>query len=386
MLFKEIPGQKRIKERLIKSVSENRVSHAQLFLGPEGSGKLALAVAYAQYINCLDKKADDSCGVCRSCVKYNKLAHPDLHFVFPKIVVKEEDENKRKEGQRKKVTSKDFANEWREMVLESNFFFELNQWYTKLNIENKQGIISADDCNEIIKTLSYKSYEAEYKVMVIWMVEKLYFTAAPKILKILEEPPEKTLFILISENQDQIISTILSRTQLVKIPRLDDKAVRDYLVNKANIPDHDANTIALISEGNLVEALKKRNDAIAEKEYFENFVRWMRSCFSFKVKDINDFVVSVSKMGRERQKAFLLYAMKIARASLLMNLRSESIIKLDNDELKWLEKFYPFINPRNSADFYNTFNEAHYHIERNANPTILFMDVSLKVTKLLRIK
>ena len=185
--------------------------HAQLFLGPEGSGKLPLALAYAQYINCQNRQEDDSCGHCPSCIKFNKLIHPDLHFVYPVSKTKDSSD---------KPTSKEFLKPWRELVLENNGYINLTDWYEKIDIEKKQGIINADDCNNIIKTLSYKSFESEYKIMIIWMVEKLFHSAAPKILKILEEPPEKTLFILISENPDIIINTILSRTQLVKIPKI----------------------------------------------------------------------------------------------------------------------------------------------------------------------
>lgn len=392
MQFKDIPGQEKVKERLIKTVNENRVSHAQLFLGPEGSGKLALAIAYAQYINCSNRSETDSCGVCRSCVKYNKIAHPDLHFVFPKATRKKKtiDDNTEpedgKEQKEKKATFKDYTNEWREMVLENDSFFNLNQWYLKLDMENKQGIISAEDCNEIIKTLAYKSYESEYKVMIIWMVEKLYYSAAPKILKILEEPPEKTLFILISENQEHIINTIRSRTQLVKIPGLKDQDVRDILASKFEMVEDKAWSLALISEGNLVEALRRVNQSVTEQENLDKFRNWMRACFQFKIKEINDFVSAISKIGREKQKSFLEYVLRVARNSMIYNYKTDNIVKADEEEKEFLTKFHPFINPKNSADFYKLFNDAYYHIERNANPSVLFMDVSLKAVKLMRVK
>lgn len=189
MLFNKIIGQQQVKERLIQTVKENRVSHAQLFIGANGSGKLALAIAYAQYVNCKSRSETDSCGICPSCIKYEKLIHPDLHFIYPIAATKEV----------KKPRSADFIESWRSLLIENNYYISLNEWFEKIGIENKQGIINAEDCNSIIKTLGYKSYEAEYKVMIIWMAEKLFHAAAPKILKILEEPPEKTLFILITE-------------------------------------------------------------------------------------------------------------------------------------------------------------------------------------------
>lgn len=272
------------------------------------------------------------------------------------------------------------------MVLENDAFFNLNQWYIKLNIENKQGIISAEDCNDIIKTLAYKSYESEYKVMIIWMVEKLYYSAAPKILKILEEPPEKTLFILISENQDQIINTIRSRTQLVKIPRLDDASVKDVLMKKYEANENTASFITVLSEGNLVLARKKLDQSAAEQENFNYFVEWMRLCFRFNYPGISKFVTEIAKIGRERQKSFLEYAMRIARNSMLINYKTDDMVRIDQDESGFLEKFHPFINPENASGFYKIFNEAYYHIERNANPSVLFTDVSLKTVKLLRVK
>jgi len=387
MLFNEIPGQQKLKERLIRTVNEKRISHAQLFLGPEGSGKLNLAIAYAQYINCKNPSEKDSCGVCKSCVKYNKLAHPDLHFIFPKVAVKPKADNDNSSlTSKKKITSKDFSNDFREMFLTHQGVFNLNQWYTHINIENKQGIISADDCNEIIKTLSYKSYESDYKVMIIWMVEKLYYTAAPKILKILEEPPEKTLFVLISENEDQIISTIRSRTQLVKIPAVSNQAISEFLMKMHHCDEKKAHSIAILSEGNLIKAISSLNEDTIDKENFELFRRWMRICYQFKIKDISDFVSVLSKMGREKQKAFLNYAMRISRTGLMFNLKNSDLINVDDQENDFLQKFYPYINLNNVGDMYKVFNEAHYHIERNANPSILFMDVSLKVVKLLRVK
>ena len=194
MLFKEIIGQELIKAKLIDTVKNKRISHAQLFLGPEGCGKLALAIAYAQYINCENKQENDSCGVCDSCNKFNKLIHPDLHFIFPNSTTK---------NVKEKNHSQLFINEFRELLIEKNYYLTLNDWYNKLGIENKQGIINTLDCANINKILSLKSYESEYTVIIIWMIEKLFYSAAPKILKILEEPPDKTLFILISEDHEQ---------------------------------------------------------------------------------------------------------------------------------------------------------------------------------------
>ncbi len=376
MLFKEITGQQTVKKRLIQTVNDSRVSHAQLFFGPEGSGKLALAIAYAQYINCKDRTEEDACGTCPSCVKYHNLAHPDLHFIFPVATT---------QAVKSKPKSKEFIVHWRDLLIEKGAMINLSDWYNKIGIENKQGIINADDCNEIIKTLSYKSYESEYKVMIIWMVEKLYYSAAPKILKILEEPPEKTLFILVSEDQDQIINTILSRTQLVKVPGLRDKEISHVLVEKFSCTDQEAKDATLLSNGNLIAAFKNFESSDEEKENFKLFVSWMRTCYQFKLIDINGFVSNISKIGREKQKSFLSFAMNMARSSLMMNYKIDELVKLDEQKSEFMKKFSPFINPRNGQSFYDLFNEAYFHIERNANPSVLFMDLSLKAARLLKL-
>nr|MBC8146675.1 DNA polymerase III subunit delta [Bacteroidota bacterium] len=219
MQFKEVIGHEEIKKRLIQTVRENRISHAQLFAGQEGIGKLALAIAYGQYISCTNKQETDSCGVCPSCIKYNKLIHPDLYFTYPVSTNKEV---------KTKPLSRLFISKWREILLQKDYIFSLQQWYQKIQIENKQGIINTEDCNEIIKSLSLKTFESEYRVVIIWMPEKLFHAAAPKLLKILEEPPPKTLFLLITESPDKILKTIISRTQIIKIPKLKDQDVKEY--------------------------------------------------------------------------------------------------------------------------------------------------------------
>ncbi|MFH1321736.1 MAG: hypothetical protein ABII90_13940 [Bacteroidota bacterium] len=229
MLFKEVIGQQSTKEQLIQTVKDNRISHAQLFLGPEGSGNLPMAIAYAQYISCEKRGDEDSCGICPSCYKYNKLAHPDLHFIYPVATTKEVP---------KDPTSAKFSDKWRQAISE-NPYLNLNQWYNQIDIANKQGIINAEDCNEIIKKLSLKTYESEFKVMIIWKPERLYHAAAPKLLKILEEPPQKTLFLLVAENQDQIIKTILSRTQLVKFRKIYDQDLQREMTTKFSLSEEE---------------------------------------------------------------------------------------------------------------------------------------------------
>ncbi len=221
MLFSEVIGQKEIKQKLIHTIAENRVAHAQLFYGDEGRGKLALALAYAQFISCKDPgkmQRQDSCGSCSSCIKYNKLIHPDLHFIYP---VAESKVVKGPRKSKKSVVSDDYLVPWREMIIDNKAYVSFDDWNKKLDIERKQASINSTDCGGIIGTLSYSSYESEYKIMLIWLIEKLNYQAAPKLLKILEEPPEKTGFLLIAEQIDMIIPTILSRLHQVKIPKIE---------------------------------------------------------------------------------------------------------------------------------------------------------------------
>ncbi|MDP2423336.1 MAG: DNA polymerase III subunit delta [Bacteroidales bacterium] len=375
MRFSEIIGQHATKERLVQTVRENRISHAQLFLGPEGSGTLALALAYAQFINCTGRAADntDSCGTCPSCRKYELLIHPDLHFIYPVATTREVD---------KKPVSKDFVRLWRELVLERKGYFNLPMWYKKIQVENKQGIINADDCNELIRILSYKAYEAEYKVMVIWMVEKLFHAAAPKLLKILEEPPDKTLFLLVSEESGQIITTILSRTQLEKIPRLGEEDLQQALINNYGYELKDARRATLLAEGNLIEALDHLSNPDSG-EFFNLFRQWMRLCYTVKIEPLNEWISTASKMGRERQKGFFAFSLCGIRECFIYHYRPKEL-KLEGEDKEFVQRFSPRVTHKNINEFYSLLNQCIFHIERNANPTLVFMDTSLQVARLLR--
>ena len=353
MKFSDIQGNTQIKNKLIQTVLDQRVSHAQLFFGAENSSKLALAIAYAQFINCTNRRINglqsmesadlaDSCGTCPSCVKYQKLAHPDLHFIYPVATTKRVS---------KKPQSKLFIGDWRTFLIGNNYHAGLQEWYAAIGIENKQGIINADDCNEIIATLSYKSYESEYKVMIIWMVEKLYYAAAPKLLKILEEPPDKTLFILISDEPDQIINTIISRTLMVKIPETE-----------------------FIWHG------KSEDD----ENHFQVFRDWMRFCYAARISYLITFTSEISKTGREKEKSFLTYALKTIGYCAAVNYGRPLPAYVNADENKFICDFAPFIQTDNLIKFNTLLNDAIFHIERNAHPSTLFLDLSLKFVRLFK--
>lgn len=370
MQFKEIVGQGAIKQRLINSVNENRVSHAQLFLGPEGSGSLALAVAYAQYLSCEDKQPDDSCGICSSCRKYQKLMHPDLHFSYP-FFAKHKDDN-----------ALTFIEQWREAFL-AYPYLNLDIWRDYLDAENKQANINIAECHQIIKKLSLKPFESVYKVLILWLPEYLD-KEGNALLKIIEEPQPNTLFLLVAQNQDQILNTILSRTQLIKIPALSYEEIKETLIAQHNQTEEAAAEIAYLANGNLTEALAMLQDE--NKGYHKIFVDWLRLCFANKGLEVLSFVDQLAKMGRENQKNFLRYGISFIRECCLLMAGAGNLVHLPAQELETAQKMTNVMDISQAQAISAELEKAHYHVERNANPKILFLDVSLQIIKTLKFK
>ena len=378
MLFAEVVGHEDLKKRLIQSVNESRVSHAQLFLGPKGSGKLPLALAYAQYINCTNRSESDSCGVCPSCRKFMSLAHPDLHFVFPTATNKTVKE---------KPESDMFLAEWREYLTECQGYADLPDWFVKLDVENKQGIINVRDASTIMRKLSFKAYEGEYKIAIIWMAEKFNVQSANKLLKLIEEPPEKTLFILIAENQEELLNTIRSRCMLVKVPKIGLHETQQALTQRLGCTEQEAYDAAMLADGNWILAKHYAQNHEDEKLYANLFQKWMRYCFKGTPPELIDLVANdIKPLGREKQKEFLEYGLNIFHNSLLFNNNMSDDVMLPADEKSFTQKFAPFIHIRNMAQICELFEESINQIERNANASLVFMDDSCKIAKLLRIK
>jgi len=377
MQFKDVIGHKEVKQRLINSVKEGRISHAQLFLGKEGSGNLSMAIAYAQFISCLERTDQDSCGVCSSCIKFQKLIHPDLHFVYPVAANAEVKE---------KPISAKFLTYWREAIIEDSYL-SLAKWQSKLETGNKQLLISKYESEAILRTLSLKTYESEFKIMIIWYPEKFNISSANKLLKILEEPPAKTLFILVAQDAEQIISTILSRTQLVKVGRIKEEELQNELISRYSIEQSAAHKIAHLSDGNFIEAKKLIEQSAAEDIFYTLFVTWMRSAFKGDVPGLITWTeeIASTSFGREKQKQFLNYGLHVFRESLITNYGNDELSRVANNETGFLNNFAPYIHGANCLEIIELFNDASYHIERNVNPKILFLDVSLKLTKLLRV-
>jgi DNA polymerase-3 subunit delta' len=370
MQFKHIAGQGAVKQRLINTVNENRVSHAQLFLGPEGSGSLALAIAYAQYLCCEDKQPADSCGVCSSCRKYQKLMHPDLHFSYPFFAKDKND------------TALSFIEQWREALL-ANTYLSLDIWRSYLDAENKQANINIAECHQIIKKLSFKPFESVYKILILWLPEYLD-KEGNSLLKIIEEPQPNTLFLLVAQNQDQILNTILSRTQLVKIPALSYDEIKEELIQNHHQTEFAAAEIAYLSNGNLTEALAMLQQE--NKSYHTLFVQWLRLCFGNKGPEVMAFVDQASKMGRENQKNFLRYGISFIRECCLLMSGAGTLVHLPAGELETAQKMTNVMNTAMAQAISMELEKAHYHVERNANPKILFLDVSLQIIKILNFK
>lgn len=358
MQFKDIIGQDNFKKKLIHGVQKNKISHAQLFAGDAGYGTLGLSIAYAQYVLCLDKKENDSCGTCSSCLKINELQHPDLHFSFPTV-------------QADSMVSDSFLKNWREQI-KKNSYFTLFDWTQVIDIKERQPIISVKESAEIQRKLILKSYEGGYKIMIIWMAEQMNLQCSNKILKILEEPPNKTIFILVSQDNENLLDTIKSRCQMVNIGRVNNVDMQLHLKNKFGLSQEQSESIASFSEGNIIKALELINMDEGEGSLCDNFIGLMRSSYKKNVLEMMNWAEDMAQVGKERQKMFLIYCSHMLRQCIIKNYGNAEHVKLSKSELSFLNKFSPFINGNNIREFMKSIDDAYYQLDRNANPKILF--------------
>lgn len=367
MIWEKITGQDKIKEKLKESITNERVSHAQLFSGDNGWGALHLAIAYAGEILASDKGETVK-------QKVANLQHPDIHFTFPVTSTEKI----------KTPTSNHFFKDWREFILE-NPYGSLYDWLEYNEVEKKQGAINVHEAQEIVKFLSLNSYEGSYKFNIIWLPEMMNDATANKLLKVLEEPPKKTIFLLVTEREDLLLPTILSRCQLVKINRLSDAEVAKYLQEEKGLNDKDAMRIALSSNGNLHVALQ--NISAANEEFESYFVQWVRNAFMAAknpsvLKNLVSWSNELSSWPREKQKQFLSYCSEIFRQALLKTYQADDLVfmQLGADGFNW-DKFTPYIHGANIEELLAEINESSYHIERNANAKIVLLDLSIKLTR-----
>jgi DNA polymerase-3 subunit delta' len=402
--FAEVIGHQETKDRLSELLTADRLPHAMMILGPEGSGGLAMALAIAQNLVCerrSGRKEDDgglfaapsmfgemppvpkvgpltdACGECPACIKAAKFIHPDIHFTFPVVTVK---------GKNSPPVSADYITEWRK-ALTDNPYMNAVGWLQQITDENKQGNITVNECHEIIRGLTLKTYESRYKVQIIWMAEYLR-EAGNTLLKVIEEPPSDTIFILVVENIEQVLNTIISRTQLIKMTAIEDTDLANYLMTQYEITDKIAMRIARISDGNLNAAIEYAGGV--ENQSDEMLKNWLSQCLRIKNAQaaepslkLLEFVENIAKIGRENQKIFLKYFLWFLRESNLIaiGLTSE---KLEGPELEFAKKLATVLDPETTDRINKLINKVHYYIERNTNPKIIFMSTSFKLASIMR--
>lgn len=404
MLFKEIIGQSIVKQQLVELIQHNRLSHALLFLGKEGNGSLALAMAFAQYIVCektnpksknlnsntslfgedslllqmerrLGSEAD-SCGVCPACQKAQQLIHPDIHFSYPTVTKKSGD----------KPVATDFMSEWREFI-KTNPYGNSFDWIELIKEkENSQGKITAEECNDIIRKLSLKSFESEYKILIMWMPEMLG-TEGNKLLKLIEEPPANTLFILVTENEAQVLPTIVSRCQLIKIPSLETKEIEEALINKNDADSLTARQVASVSEGNYREALQQLQHA--EEDWQALLREWLNAILKTGPIAQTKWVEDIAKLGREKQKQFLRYFNHLLEQAIHLKILSPEKQKdlfIQGVERDFAERLNKIAGIEQQKAIIEELDKASYYIERNANAKMLFHALTIKLYHIIQDK
>jgi len=382
MFFSKVLGQEHIKNHLIQSSDRGRVPHAQLFVGPEGSGTLPMALAYAQYLLRKSNEENHLALVEPHIKPFNTFAHPDLHYAFP---VATNDKIK------SHPVSNHFMEEWRELLKEQPYC-NLFDWYKKIGVDNKQGQIGVDEAQDIVKSLSLKAYEGGYKIMIIWMAEKLNSSAANKLLKLLEEPPIKTIFLLISEDEEQIINTIKSRCQMLNFPPLAENIIKNALVQQFQLEESIAMKIAHQADGNYNKACDLVYRDSEDLQFEEWFIFWIRSAFKAKgnksaIHDLISWSEDIARKGRETQKQFFLFCLNFFRQALLFNYGARELVYIEPKTNDFsLENFAPYVNDSNILDISEELQNAIYHVERNGNSKIILTDLSIKLTRLLHKK
>ena len=371
MLFKEVIGQSIVKNRLIRQYREGRGPHALLLSGPEGCGKLAMAWSLAGYLLCRQPGDEDACGVCPACRRVKKLGHPDLHFSFP-VIRKSES-----------TTCNDYLEEWSRM-LQQGAYFGLSDWIDQISSEAKSPIIPDAEGDNILNQMMVTSYEGGYKVLVMWLPERMTSSAANNLLKFLEEPTPKTVAILVSDHPDQILPTILSRTQQVEMFRLSDAEVAEALESRNGLDTSTARQVARIAGGSYLAALRYIQIDNATDEFFEQFVALMRMAYARDVMGLQRWTDKISAWNRERQKMFLGYAQNMIRENFVYNFRRPELNYMNDREAAFALKFAKFINERNVVGFMEELGHVQKDIEQNVNARTVFFDAALRITILLR--
>lgn len=368
MQFSEVVGHAELKDHLRKGVREDRIAHTQLFRGPVGSGNLFLALNYAKYVLCKERSTEEACGICTSCLSMDKLEHPDLHFTFPI----------RLEKQKKECHH--YVSEWRAKVLE-NAYLDLDEWID-FHATNKNVVVGVNEVAEVNNKLSLRSYLGGYKIVLIWYPERINAQGANKLLKAIEEPPDRTLFLLVSTNPELLLPTIISRTQQVFVPAVDTESMVQHLVVKHEAEESVARDLALRAEGNLLEAEQM---LFAEEDtLLPMFRSWMLSCYYNKAQDTKDVCDEFNALGREGQKRFVRYGAQKIRQCVLYEQGLDQLVHAVDEEKEFLKKFTRFINLETAEWFRSEFDRMHMELERNASGKIMFMDTSYQLYQRLK--
>ncbi|MCY7349301.1 MAG: DNA polymerase III subunit delta [Cytophagaceae bacterium] len=371
MLFRDIPGLESLKHTLCQSVSDHHVAHAQLFHGGPGSGALALALAFATYLNCENQQLHDACGTCASCAKMRKLAHPDVHYIFPVAATKAI----------KETQSDAFLPLWRTFVAQQ-LYGGVPDWLEHIGAENKQGNISAEEARNVLRKLSLKAYEGEYKIMVLWQPEWLNVYSANALLKILEEPPERTIFLLVCTQIDKILPTILSRTQRVAVPAFGAEEMIGFLTEKKGVDPTRARQLAYLADGDLSYALTLAEGGESDRHSW--FANWMRLCYRTDLTQLVPLADKFDALAKEDQKGTLDYGLSLFRDLFLWQNGGEALVRLEGQELTFVQNFAKAIPPERVERIVQEFNVAYYHLERNVRAKMICLDLSLTLAKLFK--
>ena len=376
MLFADIIGQETIKTQLRRFVDENRMAHALLLAGPRGNGKLPLAVALAHYLLCRERHDGEACASCPTCTKVNKLIHSDLHFVFPVL-------KKKGSGPDSVPVSDDYIAAWRELFIK-NPYMTYADWLSKMGVENQQPMIYERESSEILHKLSLQSREGGWKIVIIWLPEKMREVCSNKLLKIIEEPPKDTLFILVSEEPEAIIPTILSRTQRIDIPAIEPASIAAALEQRYGLSGEDATRVALHSGGSWEKAEEHLRVDSDKEQYLEFFMQLMRVAYARNIREMKKWSEQVAALGRERQKHLLDYCQRMIRENFIMNFRHNEMLSMNSAEQNFSVRFSPFVNEKNIFGIMEELSEAQRHIEQNVNAKMVFFDMSLRMIVLIK--
>ena len=374
MYFRDIIGQEEVKTLLIRSAQSGVIPHARLFCGKAGSGTFPLALAYARYLNCSGRSYTDACVSCPSCLKYNELIHPDLYFLFPIVAVKEQ----------KKAVCDDYLPEWRGF-LAAYTYFDLNIWLNHIDLLNKQAVIYARESDDIMHKVSLRIYEADYRVLLIWMPERMHPTCANKLLKVIEEPPAKTLIFMVSEEPDRILGTILSRAQRMNVGPIAAEALACVAgAPPYGLPPAEAQLLARQAHGDYLRLVENLHGSEENEFFLQQFIRIMRNSWAKNVRAMKAFAEDMATIGRERQRNFLAYSQRYIRENFICRFREDEITYMNWEEADFSAKFSPYVNEHNVFDFMEELAEAEFHIARNGNAKMIFFDLALHVTVLLK--